>query len=56
MILSHKQIEEIGAAVTKDFNEFFFGSGHDKGRRMAQATPIDQFAKEYLGLNEVSVV
>ena len=25
MILSHKQIEEIAAAVTKDFNEFFFG-------------------------------
>lgn len=25
MILSHKQIEEIAAAVTKDFNEFFSG-------------------------------
>ena len=25
MILSHKEIEEIAAAVTKDFNEFFFG-------------------------------
>ncbi len=24
MILSHKEIEEIAAAVTKDFNEFFF--------------------------------
>ena len=23
MILSHKEIEEIAAAVTKDFNEFF---------------------------------
>ena len=26
MILSQKQIEEIAAAVTKDFNEFFFGA------------------------------
>ena len=26
MILSHKEIEEIAAAVTEDFNEFFFGS------------------------------
>ena len=25
MILSHRQIEEIAVAVTKDFNEFFFG-------------------------------
>ena len=25
MILSHRDIEEIAAAVTKDFNEFFFG-------------------------------
>lgn len=26
MILSQKKIEEIAVAVTKDFNEFFFGS------------------------------
>ena len=26
MILSQKKIEEIAAAVTKDFNEFFFGT------------------------------
>lgn len=50
MILSHQQIEEIAAAVTKDFNEFFFGKELDNPR-IARATPIDQFAKDYLGLN-----
>ena len=50
MILSHKEIEEIAAAVTKDFNEFFFGPDTD-GRRLPRGTPIDQFASEYLGLN-----
>ena len=51
MILSHKQIEEIAAAVTMDFNEFFFGKDADNERSTAQATPIDQFAKDYLGLS-----
>ena len=51
MILSHKQIEEIAAAVTKDFNEFFFGKDADNERSTAQATPIDQFASDYLGLS-----
>ncbi len=51
MILSHKQIEEIAAAVTKDFNKFFFGDGFDNGIRFVQCTPIDQFAKDYLGLS-----
>ena len=32
MILSHQQIEEIAAAVTKDFNEFFFGKEADEVR------------------------
>lgn len=50
MILSHKQIEEIAAAVTKDFNEFFFGKEADEVR-IARATPIDQLAKGYLGLD-----
>ena len=49
MILSHKQIEEIAAAVTKDFNEFFFGQEADIVR-VARATPIDQLASDYLGL------
>ena len=47
---SHKQIEEIAAAVTKDFNEFFFGK-EANDVRIARATPIDQFAKDYLGLD-----
>ena len=50
MILSHKQIEDIAVAVTKDFNEFFFGKEADEVR-IARATPIDQLAKDYLGLN-----
>ena len=50
MILSHQQIEEIAAAVTKDFNGFFFGKEADEVR-IARATPIDQLAKDYLGLN-----
>ena len=49
MILSQKQIEEIAAAVTKNFNEFFFGEDVDV--RMPRATPIDQFAKDYLKLD-----
>ena len=32
MILSHKEIEEIAVAVTKDFNEFFFGPDTDGAR------------------------
>lgn len=49
MILSHKQIEEIAAAVTMDFNEFFFGS-QDEKLPFPRATPIDQLARDYLGL------
>ena len=49
MILSQKEIEEIAAAVTKDFNEFFFGKEVDNDR-LPRGTPIDQLAQEYLGL------
>lgn len=52
MILSHAQIEDIAAAAIKDFNEFFFGTENNH-KRLIQATPIDQFARDYLGL-EVS--
>ena len=48
VILSQKQMEEIAAAVTKNFNEFFFGEDADVC--IPRATPIDQFAKDYLGL------
>ena len=50
MILSQKQIEEIAASTAKDFNRFFFGDEADKPDRPALPTPIDQFAKNYLGL------
>ena len=50
MILSYIQLEEIAAAVVKDFNHFFFGDKHDQNRYVPQATPIDSLAKEYLGL------
>ena len=50
MILSQRQLEEIAASTTKDFNRFFFGDEVDKPDRSALPTPIDQFAKNYLGL------
>ena len=50
MILSYTQIEEIAAAVTKDFNEFFFGERAVPETHYAQATPIDWLATDYLGL------
>ncbi len=51
MILSHKEIEDIAAAVTKDFNAFFFKDEPDGIWRMPRTTPIDQFALDYLGLS-----
>lgn len=50
MILSQHQIEEIAASTTNDFNRFFFGDGADKPDRLPLPTPVDQFAKDYLGL------
>ena len=50
MILSQRQLEEVAASTTKDFNRFFFGDEADKPDRSALPTPIDQFAKNYLGL------
>ena len=35
MILSHRQIEEIAVAVTKDFNVFFFGPDTEEARLLA---------------------
>lgn len=51
MILSQHQLEEIAASTTKDFNRFFFGDEADKPDRSVLPTPIDQFAKNYLGLH-----
>ena len=41
MILSHKEIEEIAAAVTKDFNEFFFGPDTDGCLLYTSPSPRD---------------
>lgn len=46
MIASQTQTEKIAAAVTKDFNAFFFGKTANDVR-MVPLTPIDQFAKDY---------
>jgi len=51
MILTHIKIEEIAVAVTKDFNQFFFGTEAETDRGFIQATPIDQLARDYLGLS-----
>ncbi len=51
MILSHANIEEIAAAVIKDFNLFFFGPEANEAKQMPQGTPIDQFAGAYLRLD-----
>ena len=53
MILSRAQLEEIAAAVTDDFDRFFFGVSPEEEREGILPTPIDQLAKEYLGLEVV---
>lgn len=51
MILSRESIEEIGAAVIKEFNNFFYEDDCDATRTEPRCTPIDQLATEYLGLD-----
>ncbi len=53
MILSYKDIEEIAVAVTVDFDRFFFGERAGKKRSVTLATPIDQLASDYLGLQVI---
>ena len=36
MILSQRQLEEIAASTTKDFNRFFFGDEADKTDQLCQ--------------------
>ena len=45
------QIEDIAAATTKDFNKFFFNEDEHQDRNVPRGTPIDQLAKQYLGLD-----
>lgn len=51
MILSHLEIEQIALAVTQDFAKCIYGDSTETKRRVPRATPIDQFARDYLGLN-----
>lgn len=51
MILSQRQIEEIGAAIIQDFNKFFHCGRATLRSKYVRATPIDQFARDYLGLS-----
>lgn len=51
MYLSRTQIEEIAVAVMKDFNDFFFNEKTGRKKNVLQGTPIDQLAKDYLGLS-----
>lgn len=53
MILSRSQLEEIAAAVTDDFNRFFFSISPEEKREDILSTPIDQLAGDYLGLEVV---
>lgn len=53
MILSRVQLEEIAAAITDDFYQFFFGISPEEERDDILLTPIDQLAGDYLGLEVV---
>lgn len=53
MILSRTQLEEIAAAVTDDFNQWFWGIAPEEERDMILPLPVDQFAKDYLGLDVI---
>ena len=50
MILSRNDLEEIAAAVIKDFNSFILKGDDSFNRVFPQATLIDLFAEKYLGL------
>ena len=50
MVLSRNEIESMAVAVMNDFNSIFWEKS-EIPYRSPQVTPIDQFAKEYLGLD-----
>lgn len=51
MILSHTELEHIALAVTQDFAKYISNDSFETKRRIPRAIPIDQFARDYLGLN-----
>ena len=51
MILSHTELEHIALAVTQDFAKYISNDSFETKRRIPRATPIDQFSRDYLGLN-----
>ena len=51
MILSRLDLEAVAAAITKDFFQTYYGDEVDNPNRFVLATPINAFAKDYLGLS-----
>lgn len=49
MYLSYEKIEEMADAIMLDFNVFFYGDTAES--RKPHPTHIDQFARDYLGMN-----
>lgn len=49
MYLNYEQLEQIAEAAIQDFNNFFYGDTEEA--REPHATPIDQFARDYLNLD-----
>ena len=50
MILSRIVLESIAAAITKDFFQVYYGDEVENPNRFVLATPMNAFAKDYLGL------
>ena len=51
MILSRLDLEAIAAAITKDFFQVYYGDEVKNPNRFVLATPMNAFAKDYLGLS-----
>ena len=51
MILSKLDLESIAAAITKDFFQTYYGDEVENPNRFVLATPMNAFAKDYLGLS-----
>ena len=50
MILSRIALEAVAAAITKDFFQVYYGDEVENPNRFVLATPMNAFAKDYLGL------